>query len=274
MAYSYLSLTDFQNRIQATSPTAAEDARHRAALEAASRAIDRYVGRQFQPYTATRYYRAISTYRLDIDDLLTVTTLKTDANNDGTYEQTWDSDDYDLLPYNAVADRRPYTAIEITDTGLGNQTFPTTKKAVEIAGVWGYWLDTEDTGTTVNGAHNDSVTTLAVADGDAIDVLDTLLIGSEAFYVTAKNANNLTVTRGANGTTAASLSGGESISVYRYPEDVVEACFLQANRLQMLRSAPFGVVGSADVGQVRIPRLLPDLQMLLEDFRSQLVWAV
>lgn len=274
MAYSYLSLTDFQARIESTSPTTADNARHRAVLEAATRAVDNYTARRFQPYTATLYYQALSSYRIDIDDLLSITTLKTDANNDGTYERTWDSDDYDLLPYNAQARREPYTAIEITDTGLGNETFPTTKKSTEIAGVWGYWLETADTGTTVNGSHDSTTTTLAVADGDAIEVLDTLLIGSEAFYVTAKATNNLTVERGANGTTAASLSGSESISVYRYPEPVVEATFLQANRIHMLKAAPFGVIGGPDVGQSRIPRVLPDVQMLLDQYRQQMVWAI
>ena len=276
MAYSYLSLTDFQSRIQASSPTTADNARHRAALEAASRQVDRYTARQFQPYTATHYYRAVSSLRLSVDDLLSITTLKTDNNNDGTFENTWDSNDYDLLPYNAPAKRIPYYGIEITDTGLGNQTFPTVKRGVEIAGVWGYWLDTEDTGATINeGAqYSASDTTLTVTNGALIEVLDTLLIESEQVYVTAKATHDLTVVRGVNGTTAAAHDDLTAISVYRYPEDVVEATFMQANRIQMMRAAPFGVLGGTDVGQVDVPRMHPAVREILEQFRPQLAWAI
>lgn len=49
------------------------------------------------------------------------------------------------------------------------------------------------------------------------------------------------------------------------PTGVIEAAYLMAERLfKRLREAPFGVVGSADLGQVTlVPRLDPDVRMLL-----------
>lgn len=52
------------------------------------------------------------------------------------------------------------------------------------------------------------------------------------------------------------------------PDAVKEACYLQANRLFMRQAAPFGVVGSADMGQLSVlTKLDPDVEMLLASFR-------
>ncbi len=68
------------------------------------------------------------------------------------------------------------------------------------------------TAATVDGAHNATVTTLAVS--DAASILPGYVIvldSSEKVLVTGKATNNLTVVRGHWGTTAASYSGGESV---------------------------------------------------------------
>lgn len=101
-------------------------------IEAASRWIDGYTGRQFYATSATRYFTATSGVRLNVSELLTVTTLKTDADGDRTYETTWSATDYDLMPFNHA----PYQWIEVTPNGLN--TFPLYNKGVEIAGTWGY----------------------------------------------------------------------------------------------------------------------------------------
>ena len=107
-------------------------------VEAASRRIDGHTGRRFYAASETRYYTAESRDTLFVEDLLSVTTLKTDDDGDRTYENTWATTDYDLMPFNAALESpaRPYTWIEVAPQG--DYTFPLTRKGVQIAGSFGF----------------------------------------------------------------------------------------------------------------------------------------
>jgi len=110
-----------------------------SAIEAVSRLIDDLTNRRFYAATETRYFTAERADYLSIPDLISLTTLKTDEDGDRTYETTWDTGDYDLMPFNAQADTanvRPYTWLEITP--LGDEAFPVVRRGVEVAGSWGY----------------------------------------------------------------------------------------------------------------------------------------
>jgi CSLREA domain-containing protein len=75
-------------------------------------------------------------------------------------------------------------------------------------------LDAATDFTTLNGAIDNSVTTINVTDGASIPagVGFILRIDSEQMVVTSKVSNTLTVTRGANATTAASHAGGAGVN--------------------------------------------------------------
>jgi len=107
-----------------------------AVVNAVSRAIERYTGTRFYASTETRTYTPLYPDRLDIDDLLSVTTLKTDDDADGTFETTWAATDFKLYPRNATADGEPYRYIKITP--YGNYVFPHIEDSVQIAGSFGY----------------------------------------------------------------------------------------------------------------------------------------
>lgn len=119
------------------------------AVSACSRWVDAYCDRglcgaegRFWRATETRTYEPTSLYRLPVDDLVSVTTLKTDASGDGAFETTWTSGDYQLLPVNAsaAAEPRPYTDVK----AVGSQTFPPPYSVlaradrVQIVGVFGW----------------------------------------------------------------------------------------------------------------------------------------
>jgi hypothetical protein len=110
-------------------------------LEAVSRLIDNMTYRKFYATTETRYYTPESGTLIFIDDLLSVTSLKTDGDGDRTYENTWDTGDYDLMPFNAALDIAPYTWIELAV--LGDYIFPTMPASVELAGSFGYCASTD-----------------------------------------------------------------------------------------------------------------------------------
>jgi hypothetical protein len=263
--YSYVSRTSLKDRV--SDSLTDDDTLYRAVLEAASSEIDAICNRTFQPHTATRYYRAHDATTLVLpDDLLSVTSIKTYKTSSRDSQDTWSASDYDLLPYNAAGQREPYTMIEATPDGL--YSFPGYAKAVEIVGVWGWWLDTLSV-TTLNGAiSSTTATSVTVTSAASIEPLMTILVDSEAMYVTAVNGAVLTVERAQNGTTAATHLTAAAVSVYRYPAQIVEATAIQASRLFRRKDAPFGVIGTPEFGQTStIARIDPDVKLLTRRFR-------
>lgn len=109
-----------------------EDSNLENAINAASRWIDGYTGREFYTSAETRYYSPVCIDELFTDDIQSITTLKTDADSDGVYETTWATTDYNLKPYSGL----PYTSIEISANG--SKEFPIYRKSVQVAGVFGY----------------------------------------------------------------------------------------------------------------------------------------
>ena len=110
------------------------------AIEAASRWIDEFTHTRFHTTAndETRYYSAYATWQLWLpDDLLSITTLKSDDDDDGTYETTWTTTDYVLLPSNASQKTKPYRSIEVSTRGT--LSFPTrVRDGVQIVGKFGY----------------------------------------------------------------------------------------------------------------------------------------
>ncbi len=117
-----------------------DDASLERVIEAVSRGIDEICWQRFFTTAAdeTRYYTAERSDTLDPPDrIVSINTLKTDADGDRTYEDTWTvSTDYDLMPYNAALDGIPFHSIVITPNG--NYRFPMTPKGVEIDGKFGW----------------------------------------------------------------------------------------------------------------------------------------
>lgn len=115
-------------------------------LELASRKIDDYchvVHGHFAAgaATETRHYTATDYECLYVDNLISVTSLRTDDGGNRTYSATWATTDYDLLPYNASLDDQPYHEIEVVSSGT--HTFPVGRaRGVKLTGVFGYAANT------------------------------------------------------------------------------------------------------------------------------------
>ena len=267
---TYATLAQLKAELNIADTT--DDARLLRKLETASRAIDEPewgCGRHFYLLTATRYYTPEHSRRLLIDDLLSVTTLKTDDDGDLDYDYTWDSGDYLLEPFNEY----PRTQIRVHPDG--NYTFPAGRpKSVELAGECGYG-DGESaapyvaSGATVTVA-DATTTTVSVSDQSLLEVGQTILVGSERMYVRsltdAVGGDTALVYRRVNGSTAAAHVAAAA-SIYQYPLESREACLLIAARLFRRGEAPFGVVGSAEFGSARIMTRDPDVRGLLNPYR-------
>lgn len=138
----YCTLVDIKTQKDIKTVNASDDAFIERTVEAASRYIDDYTGHRFYTTSAdeTRYFSTDDPYLLDVDDLISVTTLKTDVDMDRSFEYTWASTDYDLEPYNAALVSQPYTSISVSP--IGNYTFPVSAKGVQIVGKFGFWTST------------------------------------------------------------------------------------------------------------------------------------
>jgi hypothetical protein len=175
------------------------------ALQSASRWIDRTLGHRFFTTASdeVRYYTACEAYwYLETDDIISVTTLATDANGDGVYETTWTvTTDYWLGPRNAPLNNEPYTCINKTAWG-GRYSFPAWQDAVQITGKFGYC-----TLANVPPQIRDLCLSLAESGAGAISGSvggsDLAIPGVESYKI----GNELSVTMGSNKNLATAVTG-------------------------------------------------------------------
>jgi hypothetical protein len=117
-----------------------DDARIEAAVEAASRAIDKHTGRRFwqDPSVVARVYSPVPGSRdLQVDDISTATGLivKADFDGDGTYETTYTTGtDYILQPDNAAANGEPWKWLRRVITG----TWPVREQSIQVTAKFGW----------------------------------------------------------------------------------------------------------------------------------------
>jgi hypothetical protein len=138
----YATLADVKAALRITDTV--DDSLLEISIEAASREIDGFCERVFTQSTATRIYRPTDAFTVDLDDLQTVTTLKTDADGDGVFDTTWGTADYQLNPLNGISGgiTTPYTMLK----AVGSYLFPiyeprnvnSQEASVQIVGVWGW----------------------------------------------------------------------------------------------------------------------------------------
>ena len=278
MTNSYVSLDTFKSSGVLNITGNGEDARLLALLESVGRLIDRYCNRHFYALNATRKFDGDGTQGLLVPDLLSVDAsgLKTDENKDRTFETTWATTDYLLLPANADPttsgnpQSRPYTAVEV-DTDAGTKAdWPAGRQTVQVGGQWGWWRHLKRASETANAIADATTTSVTVSCRADVEAGHTLLIDSEQLYVDSYSGNTLTVIRGVNGTTAASHSGGAAIDIYEYPGPIVESTIVQAARLWRRKDSAFAAdTGFPETGQMTVRnRLDPDVQLMLGQYRK------
>ena len=193
---SYASLSEFKAAVNITD--SADDSALQSVLDATDTLIDLYCDRKtgFGTASETRYYTAEDYQYVLTDDLVSVTTLQTDDDANGTYETTWTvGTDYVLAPRNAALDGFPYTEIDTSVSWPRN--FPKdVYLGVKVVGVFGF----------------------------------------------------------------------PSV-----PAAVKQAEIIQAGAVWNSRTAPFGVIGSADLGGIlRMSRALhPEAALILEPYRKR-----
>lgn len=269
MPHAYLGRDDLKRSLGSTASD--KDAALRRALEGVSEQIDKWTNRTFRTVQGTRYFTALDPWSVDVDDLLSVSAVRLDQSRDRSYGTTLTTSDYELEPWNATEERKPFRTIVTAPNG--SYRFDSGRRGIQVVGSWGYWQDLVGVGARLSTTLDATSTSFALASSTTLQPQQTILVGSEQIYIgDITTSSNALVERGVNGTSATSHTTAEAISVYRYPAPVIEACRLQALRLHKRTDAPLGVMaGGLDVteGVVQVMRLDPDVEKLLETYHRK-----
>ena len=143
----YCSLADVKAAARITDTI--DDSLLELSIESASREIDSYTERVFYQTGSAgtpvaRVYVPQDLYVVETDDIISVTTLKTDSNGDGTFDTTFDVSDFQLEPLNGLAGGidTPFTRIRAVGTYLWPVYEPrnvdANQASVQVTGVFGF----------------------------------------------------------------------------------------------------------------------------------------
>lgn len=161
-----------------------EEKRAMDRIQAASDYIDEKFG-QFIPVLRTRRYDGPGGRTLFVELLLSLTSIVDDT-------VTLVSTDYLLYPREKHWDNGPYTRIEIDPDSASLGAWTAKKDDIVIVGLWGKYLKSLTTETTVANATqiSSSGTALQVANGSKVSPGMILLIESEQLLVRATGARS------------------------------------------------------------------------------------
>ena len=134
----YCTLNELKASLRIPTSDTVDDDLLELAVESASRDIDQACERQFYSTATTRIYTPRDSLNCEIDDLVSVTSIKTSSAADGVFDVTWTSSDYQLMPLNGLAGgmELPYDLIY----AVGDYTFPTSgnEATVQVVGTFGF----------------------------------------------------------------------------------------------------------------------------------------
>jgi hypothetical protein len=202
MTAVYADVDDLKDRLGISLNDARESTLNQA-IAAASRWVENQLGgRRFYTVNETRYYtleqtgRTMSSMgyglsygggawsvqsatwgmgsasRIVIDDAVSVTSVATDPNGDGSYDTPWTvTTDYWVGPRNAPAMHRPYRTIN-RNLAVGRYGFPWWEDSIQVSGAFGYATTAPDEIREV---------TLAAAELFARDVMEMSIPGVESY---------------------------------------------------------------------------------------------
>ena len=146
----YTTLPEVKSALSIPPSDVADDDDLADAIRTASRSVDGDCQRHFHQVAEVRTLPPPRDGRLlrlgDFGDLVSVTSLATGSQGDGTWPDTWTTTDFQLLTWddspnvNAGPEPRPYRKIR----AVGSMTFPTVQSSamradlIRIDGVWGW----------------------------------------------------------------------------------------------------------------------------------------
>lgn len=263
MAHTYATLAEFNDYITSGGSTkfagesAAIVALKLSILESVSRRIDAACHRSsfgsgFGPRIGTNKYDGDGCNELGLrDDLLSLSAFTVASVTGGAGVSPVVDTDYFLANPDGYTGP-PYRKIILHQQGSPT-VFYSGYRTVVATGTWGYSNVTIPNATTVASglSSGTTATSFTTSTTPTISPGNTLLIGTEQLYLYALSSTTATVTRGANGSTAATHTDNSAIAVYQYDGRVHDVCLRIAMRRWKARDAGAdGTDGGLDVPSV------------------------
>jgi len=125
----YVSVEELKDRLRITDTQ--DDMSLQFAVQSASKWIEGYTGRYFWQGPDTRTYVPYDIYEQPLDDIVSITSFRTDQDGDGVFEQVWVQDtDYQLATsryeFNQMVsgELRPFTLARVITAAGGGKFFP------------------------------------------------------------------------------------------------------------------------------------------------------
>lgn len=134
----YCTLSELKDSLQIDDST--DNASLEAAIMSASRMIDDYTQRFFYKdgtiaSPVTRYYTPEDAISLNIDDIVTISSVATDNDLLFTYGTVWSTSDYVVEPINNPRKGWPYNRLVAVGAYVWPYHIP---QSVKITGAWGW----------------------------------------------------------------------------------------------------------------------------------------
>jgi len=269
---AYADLTTIKSSSYLNLEGTDDDVYLRKLLEDAARVEDNECRRHFYCYEGAKYMDGAEGNLYFPDDVLSISSLKTDPDADYDYDNTLtENTDYILKPLNG------YPKLFAEPGYSPSYNFvPGIPRGIEITGVFGYGDGVSATPYSASGATNNgaiestTATTFTASDGTLLAIGQTVRIDDEQMYITGISTNTITVKRGVNGTTAATHEDAQAIYIYEYPMPIAEACLITAMRVWKRKDSAFmDIVGNAETGQVPVVKGLdPDVSQRLKRYKK------
>ena len=137
-ADSYCSTADVKTELNITDSD--DDTRIDRIVVSVSRQIDDWLGRPSATSSGTRYYTAMTPWRIDVDPFTSLTSVAYDSVGDWSAYTTYASTEYQAGPWNAAALSRPYDHIVLVPNV--SRTLPLGLRGVRVVATWGYAVTT------------------------------------------------------------------------------------------------------------------------------------
>lgn len=277
--HTYASLEDFSKHLQDGSSTTAGPTLLKK-IEGASRAVEKYCGRSrfgsgFGPRFGTNRYSGDceepSRLWLD-DDLLDLDAFTVSLTTGQAGTAFLDETDFILAPFDRTPRRLLIAEMPSSSMVLGHAV-----RGISATGMWGHTDERIPAAATMGAIADASTPTVTPSVMGEFSPGQTLWVEDEMLYVRVVGTSTLTVTRGANGSTAAAHAGAAAIAIAAYDARVVDATLQIANRRWRRRDTnqaqAYGQSGYVQIAPE--PGELSILRSTVEDLRClQFRWEL
>lgn len=132
----YATLNEIKARLSISVSDTQDDAMLEACVESASRQIDAFTGTRFYQASEVRYFTPLDGLACAIDDATAVSLVEQDLQANRTYSETLTATDWELSPYNAALDGKPYQQIRIRPDAV--TSFIVQPRGVKVTGTFGW----------------------------------------------------------------------------------------------------------------------------------------